>query len=196
MEYNKEKIAQRIKEERIASGFTQQGLADAIFRERQLVIKWEKGTSLPSLEDMMNLCRIFGCELGYLLCEFDDCKTRDEQFCHDFLGISPDSISRLIEWKNSPQKSKNLYGLDVLLKCVNFDNALGQVKGYEKATQAYSFLQKRYNQEVEKAGKEYATNITLHESLTREIEKFTLAEYRIDRDLRFVIQEIYNKNRE
>lgn len=195
MKYNKEKIAQRIKDERIKAGLTQQELADTVFHDRQLIIKWEKGDSFPSLEDMLNLCNVFHCELGYLLCEFDDCKTYDEQFCHEFLGISPDSVSRLIEWKNSPQKSKKLYGLDVLLKCVNFDNALGQVKEYEKATQTYSFLQKRYNKEVEKAGKEYATNIALHELLTREIEKFTLAEYRIDRDLRFTIQEIYNKNR-
>lgn len=194
MKYNKEKIAQRIRKERIAAGLTQQELADAVFHDRQLIIKWERGTSFPSLEDMVNLCDIFNCELGYLLCEFDDCKTYDEQFCHDFLGISPDSVSKLIEWKNSTQKSKNLYGLDVLLKCVNFDNALGQVKGYERATQAYSFLQKRYNQEVEKAGKQYATNIPLRELLEREAEKFTLAEYRVDRDLRYLIQEIYRKN--
>lgn len=194
MKYNKEKIAQRIKKERIAAGLTQQELADAVFHDRQLIIKWERGASFPSLEDMVNLCDIFNCELGYLLCEFDDCKTYDEQFCHDFLGISPDSVNKLIEWKNNSLKRKNLSGLDVVLSCVNFDSALGQVNEYENNTQTYSFLQKRYNKEVENAGENYTTNLNLHELLTREMEKFTLAEYRIDRDLRFTIQEIYNKN--
>ncbi len=98
MKYDKKAIGKRIKEERIKAGFKSQGDFAArmgyAYESRQTVANWEKGKSLPCLDDMMKMCDIFDCELGYLLCEYD-CKKRDTADVQNITGLSEDAIEKL-----------------------------------------------------------------------------------------------------
>lgn len=94
-EYNYEKIGQRIRLERRNAGFSRQedfakalGLSES---SRQTIGKWENGKLLPSLDDFFNMCKLFNCELGYLLCEYDY-KTRVVTDIHQAIGLSEKAI--------------------------------------------------------------------------------------------------------
>lgn len=95
--YDFKRIGQRIKEERIKAGFTLDGLGLRINVSRQTISKWENDCekASPSLTDFLRMCNVFQCELGYLLCEYDECKTRDAQFIHEYTGISEAAIQQL-----------------------------------------------------------------------------------------------------
>ena len=74
--YNFIEIGKRIKTERTRLGLNQQELADSLnLAARQTIANWEKGTIMPQLQDMLNMCNLFGCELGYLLGEYT-CRNR------------------------------------------------------------------------------------------------------------------------
>ena len=92
MKYDKQAIGKRIKEERIAAGFKTQGqFAEKMnysFGSRQTVARWESGKVLPCLDDLLKMCEIFNCELGYLLCEYD-CKKHEPviENCYMMLAV-------------------------------------------------------------------------------------------------------------
>lgn len=107
MIYDLKAIGKRIKKERIESGFKNQG---AFAKEmnysqesRQTVANWENGKTMPCLEDMLKMCELFDCELGYLLCEFDN-KTRQTTDVCKALGISNEAEEKLKKIKNSYYK--------------------------------------------------------------------------------------------
>lgn len=104
MIYDLKAIGKRIKKERIENGFKNQG---AFAKEmnysqesRQTVANWENGKTLPCLEDLLKMCELFGCELGYLLCEHDN-KTREATDVCKALGISKEAEAELKKIKNS-----------------------------------------------------------------------------------------------
>lgn len=94
---NKLEIANRIKKQREACGFKNQleltralGLDDT---SRPSVSKWESGKRLPKLDHLVEMCSLFDCEIGYLLCEYD-LKKRDTVDINKVTGLSED----VIEW--------------------------------------------------------------------------------------------------
>lgn len=69
MNYDYKKIGNRIKEERKARGMTQEDFAATYHVKRSTVSKWEHGETMPNFQTMLDMCKEFDCELGYLLCE-------------------------------------------------------------------------------------------------------------------------------
>jgi len=79
MEYINFEIGERIKKEREMLDMTQEefgGLlpmksGDNSLRpvHRGVVYAWENGSRLPSLAQLKAMCKVFDCEMGYLLCE-------------------------------------------------------------------------------------------------------------------------------
>lgn len=101
--YDFKSIGERIRKERKELGMNQDQLASALnISSRQTIAKWENGSSIPQLEDMLNMCNLFCCELGYLLCEHD-LKTREATDIHEKTGLSPDAIEYL-QFVNSESK--------------------------------------------------------------------------------------------
>lgn len=49
-----------------------------------------------SLDFLLAACTLFECDMGYLLGEYGECKTRDEQFIHNQTGLSEKSIKRMV----------------------------------------------------------------------------------------------------
>ena len=95
MTYNPEALVERLKKARKESGYSLEKVAELCnVQQYQTVSKWENGKVMPSLEKMLALCNIYGCELGYLLGEYD-CKTRTATDIHKEIGLSEVAISRL-----------------------------------------------------------------------------------------------------
>ena len=61
------KLSERIKENRIRCGLSQEKLAEKMDVSRQAVTKWENGQSAPSTENLFRLADIFGTTVDLLL---------------------------------------------------------------------------------------------------------------------------------
>lgn len=99
--YDYKRIGERIKKERNDSGKSQEALGELLGVTRQTIAKWEHGKEMPHFEDCLNLCNLFGCDLGYLTCEYD-CKTRATTDIQAEIGLSEPAINNLIECVKRP----------------------------------------------------------------------------------------------
>lgn len=61
------KMGQRIREARIASGFSQEDLGDALKLTRSSISLWEKGRSVPEEDNMKTLADVLKTTPDYLL---------------------------------------------------------------------------------------------------------------------------------
>ena len=61
-------VGAKIASFRMASGMTQEDLAEALYLSRQSVSKWEKGLAAPSIENLIALTEIFHTSFEELLC--------------------------------------------------------------------------------------------------------------------------------
>jgi len=59
-------LGERIKDQRIKCGFSQEKIAELVGISRQAVTKWESGQSVPSMANLITLAKIFGVPLGEL----------------------------------------------------------------------------------------------------------------------------------
>ena len=90
-----QKIGMRLRTERKNLKLTQEELASQLnISSRQRVARWENGTELPVLSDLLRMSDLFGCEIGYLLCDYD-CKTRTATDIQKETGLSEAAIARI-----------------------------------------------------------------------------------------------------
>lgn len=66
------KVGARISEYRRSIGLSQEELADKLYVTRQALSKWENGTSVPSIDTLCEISRIFGVSFEQILGLFDD----------------------------------------------------------------------------------------------------------------------------
>lgn len=59
----------RLKELRMERNWTQGQLAKKMGVTRTAVVKWESGKAYPTAEKLIELARIFKCQVDYLLCD-------------------------------------------------------------------------------------------------------------------------------
>lgn len=59
-------LAEKISEERKKNGWSQEELAEKLSVSRQSVSKWESGQSVPDLNRILEMARIFGVTTDYL----------------------------------------------------------------------------------------------------------------------------------
>ena len=60
-------IGKKIKYLRELKGMTQEELANLLYVSKQAVSKWEKGVTLPDIENIIRLCELFNVDINYLL---------------------------------------------------------------------------------------------------------------------------------
>ena len=124
VKYDCKKIGKRIKNERKKLGFTQSEFAEKLgygVNSRQSIAKWESGEKMPDLNLLLNMCDMFGCELGYLLCEFD-CKTRTATDIKKETGLSEKSIEKLHNFNLSAPMFMNI--LNYIIEHDSFEDLL------------------------------------------------------------------------
>lgn len=62
------KVGSRIAKLRKDNKLSQEELADQLFITRQALSKWENGTSIPSIDSLLEISKIFHTSFEYLLC--------------------------------------------------------------------------------------------------------------------------------
>ena len=99
------RIGSRIAAERKKAHLTQDDLADRLEKEtgnkpkQSTISMWERGKSFPdSIEIIFALSRIFGCDCGYLLCDYDE-RTRDASGICEATGLSEATVNTLCNAK-------------------------------------------------------------------------------------------------
>lgn len=107
-------IGSRIEEQRRNLSLTQEALSEAVSLilhpeddkrvTRQLVARWENGESVPKLQDSIALCKIFKCEIGYLIGDYDE-PTRTQTDIKEATGLSSEAVQALLRLKNNKDKS-------------------------------------------------------------------------------------------
>lgn len=100
-EKTKANIATRLHTERINAGLSLDGLALKIGYSKPTVVKWEKGwknnegnNTIPTLDQLIALAKLYNCTPDYLLCEYD-CKTKEMTDINRETGLTPTSIELL-----------------------------------------------------------------------------------------------------
>lgn len=106
MQYNTEEIGKRIKAEREKRKWSQETLGKKLFISGKQVSVYESG-HMPPIENLLKLCELFDCELGYLLGEsgYEKGSRLETQIC-DKIGLTPEAIKTL-EYITSPQSRFN-----------------------------------------------------------------------------------------
>ena len=65
------KVGMRIAEHRKRLGLSQEELADKLYVTRQALSKWENGTSVPSIDTLSQISKLFSVSVDELLGLFD-----------------------------------------------------------------------------------------------------------------------------
>lgn len=132
MKYNMVDVGQRIKEERLKNGYKRQDdLCDELHIGRNTLSAWENGKANIELGDLIKLCELFNCEVGYLLCEYDT-PYRVQSDISEQTQLSTKAIENIMK---SRDNHKKLFGncknsLDVLLSSDDFIKMLERVEEY------------------------------------------------------------------
>lgn len=199
------KIGERIKSERKIIGVSLDEMSEKIENgygykiSRQALSDIEKGNSTRAFTvDLIDIfCEMFDCDASYLLCEYGDCKTYNNQFIHDQTGLSKDAINKLVY--HNRQMHHYIESLNILLASANFGNALYYINKYIKAVKLTDGFAKIRRERYEKVFSNppdcgdahnwpYCDN--LDEMYTKSLHEEELAEYNIDTYFRFVIKEL------
>lgn len=100
MKYNAEQIGKRIRLEREKHGWSQKKLGEMLHISSKQISIYESGT-LPPMDNLLALCDLFDCELGYLLGEDDYAnKTKLETKIYETIGLNRESI-KILEYITS-----------------------------------------------------------------------------------------------
>lgn len=86
---NLETIGKRISMQRKLKGMTQNQLADTLYVTHQAVSKWENGKSVPSIELMYELTKLFDITIDYLI---DDTEIKETDYESQFKNYPRDLV--------------------------------------------------------------------------------------------------------
>ena len=73
------KVGSKIIKYRKEQNLTQDDIAEKLFVSRQLVSKWENGTGVPSIDVLLELCKLFEITFEEPLCLNDEIYVVDSQ---------------------------------------------------------------------------------------------------------------------
>lgn len=99
-------IGKRIKCARERAGLTLAQVAERCgIQQYQTVSKWEKANTLPSLKNLLDLCGLFHCDIGFLTGEHEGF-TREATDIQVETGLSEEAIQHLSRLQNIQKKYK------------------------------------------------------------------------------------------
>lgn len=157
MEYNMRRIGEKIASLRKAEGLSQEQMVEAlsvlnvkIGRNRLSEIENGKRNDID-FSFLEGCSKLFGCDVGYLLCEYEDCRTADWQAVNYFTGLSEKSIQQLSFWKCNAQGIRSLEILNWFLDDPRFFGLLlDRVSKYLAKSIDYDEISKHYHREGRK----------------------------------------------
>lgn len=87
-------IGKRITAARESAGFSKAAAEKVLLISRQTLTAWEKGDTSPGINDLSRLCRVFDCDFGYIIGEYEE-RTRPVTDIRAETGLSPQAIEAL-----------------------------------------------------------------------------------------------------
>ncbi|MGD9761854.1 MAG: helix-turn-helix domain-containing protein [Candidatus Izemoplasmatales bacterium] len=108
---NLDLISKKIMEKRKQKGMTQNELADALFVSRQAVSKWEMGNSIPSLEVLLEMTKLFNVSIDYIL---DGSELSSHDYQSMFMQYPRESV--IFHFLNSNHLNEDIKNIFYLLK--------------------------------------------------------------------------------
>ena len=75
-------VGNKIAKYRKQKNMTQDELAEILFVTRQALSKWENGTSVPSTDTLLNLCKVFNVSFEEILCLDEEIEIDEENSFH------------------------------------------------------------------------------------------------------------------
>ena len=87
-------MSQRIATLRKERYISLEKLEERLSATRQTISKWETGQSIPSAEDLKEMCSFYGCDAGYIFGEYDE-KRREATDIKRETGLSEKAINVL-----------------------------------------------------------------------------------------------------
>ena len=105
----------RLIEARKAKNLSQTALADEIGREFQAIGKWERGQTVPQLDDCVKMCQALGVDLDYLL-GVHDIPDNDAKFIADKTGLKEKTAKKILEYNKYPCYSERLAAINKILE--------------------------------------------------------------------------------
>lgn len=149
MKYSAEEIGKRIKFQREKHKWTQKTLGQKLHITSKQISIYESGT-LPPLDNLLELCDLFDCELGYLLGE--DAYTKGTLFetkVYDTIGLNSDSI-KVLEYITSAN-SRFYFGnesekfREILNTLINSQTFITLMESLYNLASIYHSIQKEEN---------------------------------------------------
>ena len=96
MKYNEKQVGKNIRKERKLHNYTQEELGEILGCSGKQISKYEQAEPLPSTSTLLDMCDLFGCELGYLLGEEEyDNKNRLTSAIEKYSGLTAESVSSI-----------------------------------------------------------------------------------------------------
>lgn len=106
---NLEKIGSKISELRKQQNMKQNELADTLFVTHQAVSKWENGKSIPSIEILYELTKLFQISIDYLL---DDSEISEHDYESQFKNYPREAIiSKFLKMDNANDEVEKIFYL-------------------------------------------------------------------------------------
>lgn len=176
-EERKKKIGERINEEREKKGLTKPELLQKIFKSassHKSVTAWESGERLPDLDSLSRMAEIFDCDVGYLLCDYNDRKFFISDVSEQ-TGLSTKAVER-IDGMNC-HSAIPVEVLSSILTHPDIQDLLHKI--YELAQIKNARARVSATQESSKQSGAYATNIKAQRALYDIIEKEESKTHRI-----------------
>lgn len=134
MKYDFKKIGERIRAERFKNGYrTQDDLCEKLHIGRNKLSSWEQGKRLDlNIEDLLKLCELFHCEIGYLLGEYDTPQRTTTDISIE-TQLSPKAVENILFCKSpKPLIGSPTNRLDNLLSNDDFMALFQDVQNYYK----------------------------------------------------------------
>ena len=156
------KIGERIKNERKTMGVSLDEMSEKIENNygykisRQALSDIEKGKNTKAFTvDLVDIfCEMFDCDAGYLLYEYNDCKTYNNQFIHTQIGLSDMVLKRLHEFTTYHQGKIRIAVIDFFLQDIRFTYRLtDMINDYFGKYDRYETKKKIFFQEDEEQRK-------------------------------------------
>lgn len=96
MQYREDVTGKILLYERKRKGWSQETLGKMVGISGKQISKYESGKLFPPMEILTALCKVFDCEMGYLLGEegYQD-RTKLLTSIHELTGLSPESIAEI-----------------------------------------------------------------------------------------------------
>ena len=103
-------VGQRIAQKRKELGLSQEALGEQLGVSRQAIYKWESGTTLPEIEKLIALSRIFSVPVGWLLGVEEDIPAQEcasgGELTEEQLRMVQEIVDRYLEARPQPEPAK------------------------------------------------------------------------------------------